>query len=171
MEEGKELVEQIATDTQRALNGLGLLLQEVRSLKAEVFNLHEHVEKLSKLKQFPESSETIGKLTAAKALAKLEAQKIMRNGRGNRNEYATMEDLREAFEGPLAKNGLDITFFMTERNGEWLLASRLSHSSGEWFQSVSRLNSEKQSIQDKDQAMAASLSYQKRYMFMVLVGI
>lgn len=114
------------------------------------------------------TSESIAALSAA--LAK--AQGEMKNAPLNkvnphfRCKYADLAAIRDATIPALSKNGLAIIQFTTlDDDGRMKLHTRLSHSSGEWVESVYPLPV------DKPQVMGSAITYGKRYSWSAMCGI
>lgn len=114
------------------------------------------------------TSESIAALSAA--LAK--AQGEMKNAPLNKtnphfkSRYADLAAIRDATIPALSKNGLAIIQFTTlDDDGRMKLHTRLSHSSGEWVESVYPLPV------DKPQVMGSAITYGKRYSWSAMCGI
>lgn len=114
------------------------------------------------------SSETVAKL--AEALAK--AQGEMKNAPLNKvnphfkSKYADLAAIRDAVTGPLAKHGIAVTQMTgTDDNGQFVLWTRLSHSSGEWLASAYPLHL------GKPQEMGSALTYARRYTLAAMAGL
>ena len=83
-------------------------------------------------------------------------------------EYADLDNIMRAVRVPLAKNGL--SFIQQLRNnsdGITMLHSILGHSSGQWIESRTRIIP----IKNDPQTFGSTLTYQKRYAAMSLLGV
>jgi hypothetical protein len=159
----------------RMIKGIETTYRKVDTLLTYLTKLEEDIAELKRRVTpqnfYPERSETLNNLLAALSKTKLSANKYIRSNKGQRNNFGSLDDMRDAYEEAMAENDLNIIFSMQERNEEWVLVSRLMHSTGEWIECISKLNPEKETIKDPDQALAASLTSQKRYAFAMLLGI
>jgi hypothetical protein len=158
-------------ELQQILTELELLkAKDIREVKDAIRIL---AGKIDRLTSNDLQSPTIGALTAAKAQALLEANPLKESGTGNRGKYSTLEDYRAAFEKPLAKNGLVLSFTPSRiSSNEWVLVTLLSHSSGEWIKSVLPISAPESSQQrNEEQGYGASISYMQRYSYAAIMGV
>jgi hypothetical protein len=72
------------------------------------------------------------------------------------SSYASLGNIIEAIEEPLAESGLAVMQFPT---GDHCLTTIVMHESGEWIQSVYRIRP----VKDDAQGIGSCLTYQKRY--------
>lgn len=116
------------------------------------------------------SSRSIGNLSAAlsKAQAEYETVGFNRENPFFKSKYADFDSIMRSVRAALAKNNL---CFMQQRRqteeGPSMLHTILSHSSGEWIKSVSRITPTK----NDPQSYGSALSYLKRYDAQALLGI
>lgn len=114
-------------------------------------------------------SETTGKL--ADALAKAQAE--MKNAPLNKvnphfkSKYADLAAIRDACMPALCKHGLSVTQVTGMVEGQFVLRTRLMHSSGEWVESVYPLPLDI----GKPQAMGSAITYARRYCLAALAGL
>jgi len=164
MEQLKQQLTQISTE-------LDLLKsKDVRDVKDAVRMLSG---KIDRLNPQGEQSETIAKIAEALAKAKMEKLPLKESGAGNRGKYSTLEDYEDAYEKPLAKNGISIVFTPSRLSAtEMVLVTKLIHSSGEWFRSVLPIEaSESGPIKSEEQGLGSSISYMKRYSYAAMMGV
>ena len=129
--------------------------------------------KISRLSPQGEQSETIGAIATALAKAKLERLPLKESGMGNRGKYSTLEDYEDAYEKALAKHGLCIVFKPQRvTSDESVLATTLTHASGEWFRSSAPVDSsDSNTNKSEEQGFGASMSYMKRYSYAAMMGV
>lgn len=121
------------------------------------------------------TSESIAELSAA--LAKAQAQ--LKNPEKNRTakiptksggsyqyHYADLPSTYDAVRKALSENGLSHASGTTRETSETILSMRLMHASGEWIESSLPLPAS-----HDPKALAANLTYFRRYLFIALVGI
>jgi hypothetical protein len=108
----------------------------------------------------------------AQALAKAQGQ--MKNAKLDssnphfRSKYASLSEIRDTVTKPLADNGISCTQMTgVDENGQFVLCTRLTHSSGQYMESRFPLPVNL----DKMQAMGSALSYARRYTLAAVCGI
>ena len=118
------------------------------------------------------TSENTGQLAKAKAAAQAEMKNAVLNAVNPhfKNRYADLASVRDAVVPPLARHGISVTQTtdMIERpeGAElFVLATRLTHSSGEWEESLYPLTV------GLPQAMGSQLTYARRYTLSAIAGI
>lgn len=106
------------------------------------------------------------------ALAKAQSEMKIAN-ENNQNsylgsKYADLTSVVKASRESLSKNGLaTIHFTSYNEYGQTLLTARLSHSSGQYIDSVVAVNPKKDDIQ----SFGSQMTYLKRYTYASLVGV
>lgn len=120
-----------------------------------------------------QQSDDIKQLLEARLKARAEYKKVEKGRGGQKNsKYATLEDLMNATEGALIKNGLEV-YHQEEafEDGRVKLHTRLSHLSGQWMASTTWVLMPTNSPLSQQQTYGSSLTYQKRYSYQSLLGI
>jgi len=92
----------------------------------------------------------------------------MKNGGKYSYNYADLPNTFDTVRASLSGNGLSHTFATTidHQGGDTVCTCRLSHSSGQWYESEAFLPGS-----SDIKGMAANLTYLKRYLFSGLVGV
>ena len=125
------------------------------------------------IKTFKPHSDTIGEIT--KALAKVAAMgiKVSTTGGSNHGESETLDDYFYAFEIPLGENGLKVKFVTWETaHGQEYIITILSHSSGEFFKSLSFVTPDEGILKNGgyNKALAAGKTYAKKNAYAAMMG-
>ncbi len=84
-----------------------------------------------------------------------------------KSTYADFQSVVEAARPALAKHGLSFSQAATYLDGIWILTTRVSHSSGQWFESTYPLNP----VKNDPQGFASAQTYGKRHSLQALLGI
>lgn len=86
-----------------------------------------------------------------------------------KSRYSDFQSIIEAARPALVKNGLSVIQggYWTDGAGGWLLITRISHSSGQWYESEFPIQSKDQTAQ----AFGSAVTYAKRYAFAAMVGV
>lgn len=105
------------------------------------------------------------------ALAKAQAEfKVASKDAENphfKSKYADLADVIEATRPALTKHAISIVQGAeVSTNGGWVLVTRMSHSSGQWYESDFPLLVRDQS----PQAMGSAMTYAKRYSYSAMTG-
>lgn len=111
------------------------------------------------------TSESVKLITAALLKAEAKIKHAIKDGNNPhlRNNYATLESVIDASKEFLLEN--DIIVIQAPGNG--VLTTRLQHSSGEFFETVTNLVIEKQTCQ----GVGSALTYFRRYSLAALLNI
>ena len=115
------------------------------------------------------STEKLGELFGA--LAK--AQSVMLEAKTDSNnpffksKYADLSSIVRAARKPLGENGLSVTQFIHEKEGNQFLHTRLGHTSGQWIDSFIRIQPPKEDIQ----SLGSYMTYLRRYCYAAIVGV
>jgi len=113
-------------------------------------------------------SDDISDICEAFAKAQSEFEPVTKSKQGYGYKYATLEGLLDVIRPVLNKHGLSISQFTDEYG---VLATRLRHSSGQWFESRFKLG---EVIPDNkrshEQAIGSQLTYMRRYQLLALLG-
>lgn len=127
-------------------------------------------ERLSSLPSHPYHSNTTNELNTALAKAQSEFKPLTFN---RENPYLSLQysdlcNIINATREALTKNGLAvIQFTQIPDDGSTILHTRLLHSSGQWFETRSRILPIKNDISEYE----STLNCQKRFGYMALLGI
>lgn len=116
------------------------------------------------------TSETVDALAAAlaKAQGQMSNASLNKSNPHFRSKYADLSAIREAVTKPLADNAISyVQMTGTDENGQFVLFTRLMHSSGQWMESRYPLPINV----DKMQAMGSAISYARRYSLAAICGI
>ena len=114
------------------------------------------------------TSESIAALSAALAKAQGEMQNAPLNKTNPhfKSRYADLAAIRDATVPALSKNGLAVMQYTSmDDSGRMRLHTRLSHSSGEWVESLYPIPL------DKPQVMGSAITYGRRYCWSAMCGI
>lgn len=113
-------------------------------------------------------SEQVNELAAALAKAQGEIKNAVVNKTNPhfKNKYADLSSVRDAIQGPLAKNGLAYTQVIEIRESGMVLVTALWHTSGQWISSEYLLPETA-----RPQEMGSALTYARRYSLSAMVGI
>ena len=144
--------------------------KDIRDIKDVIRSLSGKIDRLTPQ---GEQSATISFISEALAKATLEKLPLKESGTGNRGKYSTLEDYEDSYEKPLAKYGLKMVFTPSMiGNDKYVLVTKLTHSSGEWFRSVLPIEaSESGPIKSEEQGLGSSMSYMKRYSYAAMMGV
>lgn len=113
------------------------------------------------------TSEQINEIAAA--LSK--AQGTMKNAHLNKvnphfkSKYADLAGIRDAVTPALSQNGIAVVQGTDFDDGQFVVVTRLVHSSGQWFESRFPI------AIDKPQAMGSAYTYAKRYSLSAICNI
>lgn len=111
-------------------------------------------------------------LRAALLKARQSFEAVHKDGKSNRNRYATLGAVLEAVEGPLADNGLYITQSAVPMEHGWAMQTRVEHiDGGELVGIVPMLLDPPGSGINPMQAAGSAISYARRYGLMTLLSL
>jgi len=119
-------------------------------------------------------SEHITALSEALAKAQGAFPGVRKTGKNpHRNaEYATLDDVINAIRKPLADNGLSFIQPLRSDGTDYVLETRLMHTSGEWIgSSLTIPEMEGNRGMNGLQAFGAALTYVRRYALTTMLGI
>lgn len=140
------------------------LLDEIAKLNAQLAELKQPIV------NDPYESEQVNEIHAALSKAQGEYQRIGLN-RDNpffKSNYADLDTILQAVKAALCKNGLAFTQETKfEDTGATILHTKLRHASGQWISCRARILPPKNDVQ----SYGSTLTYQKRYAAMALLGI
>lgn len=120
----------------------------------------------------PHASSDTAQIDAAHALSLSELRNVARSATANRSTYAKVEHCCEYINPLLAKFDLSIKQILSYNEyGEDILITRLSHKSGEWYESVTLLKMDKVGSQSSNQQFGSSITYMRRYALLAILGI
>lgn len=119
-------------------------------------------------------STEIGKLAEALAKAQAEMQPAKKDSVNPffKSSYADLASIWEACRAPLTKNGLCVVQTVASASNEisnrdFVLVTKLLHSSGEWISGSYPINP----IKQDPQGYGSAVTYARRYSLMAIVGI
>ena len=115
-------------------------------------------------------SEQIDQLATALAKAQGEFTPAIKDAANPffKSKYANLCSVYKSCQEPLSKNGLSISQpTMRDENGQWILVTKLLHSSGQWMSSHTPIITAKADIQ----AFGSAVTYARRYALSALVGV
>lgn len=84
-----------------------------------------------------------------------------------KSKYASLASIFEAIRGPLSKHGLCLTQTFELVGDALLMRSTLTHSSGEWIDSIYPI----EPVKNDPQGVGSAITYAKRYALSALVGV
>lgn len=167
------------------LDGLGkAFVQQKQSIEATSPLLLETLNRLENLDTkvtpaslrmiTPSCSESIKEITLALSKAQVQFKPVRSSGTANGKIYATFDDLFDSTKEALSVQGLKLTALLeTNEFGEYMLCMKLTHASGEWFQSRALLNEDKCNARNGSlhQQIATAEQYLKRIMYRTMLCI
>lgn len=114
-------------------------------------------------------SENINELSAALAKAQSEMQDAELDGWNPhfKSSYSTLSAVWAACRAPLSKNGLAVLQGIEREDQGFILRTTLTHSSGQWIESVCPIISSKNDMQ----GIGSAISYARRYSLQAMVGV
>ena len=114
-------------------------------------------------------SEQIDLITAALSKAQAEIENPSKDNLNPhfKSRYADLATVLEVCRGPLSKHGLSITQPLFMEGEKLVLATILSHTSGQWIKSFIPLPVQKPGSQE----IGSCITYMRRYSLASLVGI
>jgi len=116
----------------------------------------------------PMCSDQTGELAAAMAKAMAAFGAIIKGGTANRSKFATIEDMLEITLPILDELGIAANFFeLGNEHGDLALKLRVTHSSGQWWQTIAPMHVEKvpDNISVYHQKINAAEKYLRRSMY------
>lgn len=116
-------------------------------------------------------SESIDKLTTAFIAACLEIEGFEGDKNGNYGKYVTINEIKRAAYKICLRHGVRYVQGTIVVDGNIMLCTKLSHSSGQWEMFHIPLQMPSVSKRDVNQDIGSSLSYQRRYALYGLFGI
>lgn len=84
-----------------------------------------------------------------------------------KSKYANLCSIVKACQEPLSKNGLCISQATRKYDDQWVLVTKLLHSSGQWIESVTPIITMKSDIQ----SFGSSCTYARRYAWASICGV
>jgi len=144
---------------------------ELNALKELLLTIEKKIDKALAHKQ-PDRYESVELNELYSALSKAQGEyKTVNYNRENpyfKNQYADLDAIMSSVRPALKNHGLS---FMQQlrynEEGQTILHSKLAHSSGQWMESRSRIIP----VKNDPQTFGSTLTYQKRYAAMALLGI
>ncbi len=120
----------------------------------------------------PHASSDTNLIDTAHAAALNELKNVGRFATANRSTYAKIEHCCEYLNPLLAKFELSVKQILSYNEyGNDILITRLSHKSGQWYESVVLLKLEKAGSQSANQQFGSSITYMRRYTLLAILGI
>lgn len=114
-------------------------------------------------------SDSIQEISGAFAKAQAKFEPVTKNKQGYGYKYSTLENLLDMVRPILNANGLTISQHTDEYG---VLATRLRHTSGEWFESRHRMKEvEGDNKRSPEQAYGSQMTYMRRYQILALLGV
>ena len=116
------------------------------------------------------TSEATNELSAAAAKANAEIKNAVKDANNPhfKNDYASLASVLDAVREPLSKNGLSvIQATKIGEGGEFILETRLTHSSGQWIESEMPLILGKSDMQ----GLGSAITYARRYALAAMIGV
>lgn len=123
------------------------------------------VEYIKKRGESQDLNELYGAL--AKAQKEMTDAKMDRKNPYFKSTYADLSSVVKASRPALTAQGLCVIQRLTQDDGKIVLSSRMGHSSGQWIESVIRVNPPKPDIQ----TLGSYITYLRRYTYAALVGV
>lgn len=115
-------------------------------------------------------SEQIDQLATALAKAQGEFTPAIKDATNPffKSKYANLCSVNKACQEPLSKNGLSISQpTIRDELGQWVVVTKLMHSSGQWISCHTPIITAKPDIQ----SFGSSVTYARRYGLSTLVGV
>lgn len=144
---------------------------DMEELQAKIEDLKSELLTIKKTVQTDDSysSEFINEFAVAFSKAQSEYSPVESNRQNPffKSQYADLDAILRAVRTSLAKHGLAFYQFTKLSQGPTVLHTRLIHSSGQWIETRSRIIPPK----NDQQSYGSTLSYQRRYSAMSILGI
>jgi len=114
-------------------------------------------------------SEHINDLAAALAKAQGEFTPALKDSSNPffKSKYANLCSIVKSCQEPLSKHGLCYTQVTTKLDGEWVLVTKLMHTSDQWVQSITPIITAKPDIQ----SFGSACTYARRYALAAIAGV
>ena len=121
----------------------------------------------------PHTSQTTEELDKAHAECLIVLKNIFKEAIGGRGApYASLEHVTESVNPILGKHGLSVKQLdVYNEYADPVLITRLSHNSGQWYESRSRLIQETTGGLAQNQLFGASMTYRRRYDLLAILWI
>lgn len=146
------------------------ILQSINQLINEITILKGMIADNKKPQSMPYKSDNLNELFAAlaKAQAEMRVAGLSSENPYFKTRYADLAEIVRASRPSLTKHGLSvIQQIITHEDGQTILHTILSHSSGQWIESRMRIVPTKNDIQ----SLGSYITYAKRYAYASLVGV
>ena len=114
-----------------------------------------------------QKSNTIGAIAKALSTFHIKVDKIKKDAKNPffKSSYASLSNILEVIDIPLAESGLTFAQFPTDEHG---LTTILMHGeSGEWIES----NYKMKPVKDDPQGVGSCITYQRRYALSAILGL
>ena len=119
----------------------------------------------------PVSSPITNEIDTAHASSIGKLRNVGREAKGNRGKYAKIEHITDYANPILSSFGLSIVQLPSHNEyGQDILITRLTHSSGQWYEARVILQPNPSSP-NHDQAIGGCITYQRRYAALAILGI
>jgi len=114
-------------------------------------------------------SESINDLAAALAKAQGEFIPALKDSSNPffKSKYANLCSIVKSCQEPLSKNGISYTQVTLKQDGEWVLQTKLMHTSNQWVQSTTPIITLKPDIQ----SFGSAVTYARRYALAAIAGV
>lgn len=142
----------------------------IKSYQQKIKELESKVEHLTQDKKQPSRSTEINELATSLAKAQAEIKVAGLNAQNPffKSSYADLAEIVKASRPALAKNSLAvIQQILPNEDGQNILHTILSHSTGQWIESRMRILPSKPDVQ----SLASYITYLRRYSYAALIGV
>lgn len=114
-------------------------------------------------------SENINDLASALAKAQGEYTPALKDSANPffKSKYANLCSIVRSCQEPLSKNGISYTQVTLKQEGEWVLQTKLMHTSNQWIQSTTPIITLKPDIQ----SFGSAVTYARRYALAAIAGV
>ena len=115
------------------------------------------------------TSDQIGDLAKALSLAQGKMSHAIKDSTNPfyKSKYADLESVIDAAKKPLEENGLSVSQGGDYKYDQWVIVTKLSHSSGQWIETYCPILANKQDAQ----GFGSGITYARRYAYAAIIGI
>jgi hypothetical protein len=115
------------------------------------------------------TSDQIGDLAKALSLAQGKMSHAIKDSTNPffKSKYADLESVIDAAKKPLEENGLSVSQGGDYYHDQWVIVTKLSHSSGQWIETYCPILANKQDAQ----GFGSGMTYARRYSYAAIIGI
>ena len=142
---------------------------EENNMRLKELELEIELEKLKITQATKTSSDELNELFGAlsKAQGEFSAAPLNKSNPYYKSKYADLSALIGVSKDALCKNGLCVIQNLVEKNDSSYLCTRLGHASGQWIESLIKIQPQKPDVQ----SLGSYLTYVRRYSYASILGL